>query len=100
MATLEEAMEELDHAWDEDEGFLGKLHYRNFDKVASARFIAALRMIPTQTGDFVSRDLVRTLWQLPSIISWKSGDVGDHEETLQSVLIEVDSELSRIFGVA
>ncbi|WP_229068505.1 hypothetical protein [Actinoplanes sp. DH11] len=70
MQVSDELLASLDDAWDEDEGFLGKLRAGVFDEIGGVAYVALLRSIPP-IGETVESELVKLIWFAPQFVTWQ-----------------------------
>ncbi|WP_436992136.1 hypothetical protein [Streptomyces sp. enrichment culture] len=99
--TMEDLLELLDEAWDDESGFLGKLRSGEFDPDAGEAYAALLSRIPP-VGETVSSDLVRLIWFAPMFIEWQVERAARSEEEarqLNRIATQVHEAVSEILGI-
>lgn len=97
---VKELIAELEHEYDQDEGFLGLLRGGHFDSLALDRFLRLLQSIDVGVGSSIDRRVVALLWYVPLFMHWQERrlDVAERDH-LQVAVNRVTSELERILGV-
>ena len=92
---------DLDEAWDDESGFLGKLRSGDFDREAGEAYVALLSRIPP-IGETVSSTLVRLIWFAPTFIEWQieraAGDEGDVAD-LKRIADQVHEAVASVLGI-
>jgi hypothetical protein len=91
---------ELEHEYDQEEGFLGLLRGGHFDSIALDRFLRLLRSIDVPAGSSIDRRLVALLWYVPLFMQWQRRRLDAAEQqALEEAINKVTSQLERILGV-
>lgn len=93
----------LDKAWDEEAGFLFGIRNRNFDEKEGLLLLEALRSYLSPEEACIDRDLVRLLWFIPLYMEYQTYNIKQafDEETLQKyqdISNQILDEVSRILG--
>ncbi len=98
--AIEKLISELEYEYDQDEGFLGLLRDGHFDNLALDRFLRLLQSVDLVTGSSIDRRLVALLWYVPLFMQWQERRLSaNQQETLQTAINKVTSQLERILGV-
>nr|WSZ95359.1 hypothetical protein OH820_06570 [Streptomyces sp. NBC_00857] len=98
---MDELLELLDEAWDEESGFLGKLRSGKFDPDAGEAYVALLSRIPP-IGETVEARLVQLIWFAPMFIEWQLGRAAKSEDELRQltrIATQVHEAVSNILGI-
>jgi hypothetical protein len=66
-------LEALDLAWDQDEGFLGRLRGGRFSEPEGRAYLRLLESVEIGEGERLHPDFVRLVWFVPIFIEWNSG---------------------------
>lgn len=98
---MEEIMEALDEAWDDESGFLGKLRSGEFDPEAGEAYAALLSSIPP-IGETVDSTLVRLIWFAPLFIEWQIERATSSESEaaqLKRISDQVQEAVTDVLGI-
>lgn len=98
---MDELLELLDEAWDEESGFLGKLRFGKFDPDAGEAYVALLSRIPP-IGETVEARLVQLIWFAPMFIEWQLERAAKSEDELRQltrIATQVHEAVSNILGI-
>lgn len=99
---MENLLRELNEAWDDELGFLGKLRAGKFDREGAEAYIALLARIPPIEGDVVNSELVKLIWFAPMFIEWQIERVADGEREiaeLNRIADRVQESVAGILGI-
>jgi hypothetical protein len=97
----ESVVEQLDEAWDDESGFLGRLRFGTFDESAGERYIELLQGLPEISDDFNPR-VVTLIWFAPQFIEWQCDRVAksDSERSkIQRIATGVHEAVSEVLGI-
>ncbi|WP_371479166.1 hypothetical protein [Kitasatospora sp. NBC_00315] len=97
---MEELLELLDAAWDDESGFLGKLRSGQFDLDAGEAYVALLSQIP-QPGEMIDSRLVKLIWFAPMFIEWqmeRAARGADEARQLTRIATQVHETVAGILG--
>lgn len=99
MITFEQ-IEQLDFAWEIDEGFLGKLRSGIFDRNLHEGYIHLLQSISLEEDELIPRRVVSCLWYVPLFMQWQSERVVKSVDSkeYERKITEIVNELERILG--
>lgn len=98
---MEELLEALDNAWDDECGFLGKLRSGEFDLESGEAYVALLSRIPS-IGETVDSNLVRLIWFAPMFIEWQIDRAtrGESETAqLKRIADQVQEAVAEVLGI-
>jgi hypothetical protein len=98
---MDELLELLDEAWDDESGFLGKLRSGQFDPDAGEAYVALLSRIPPIGGTVESR-LVKLIWFAPMFIEWqleRAAKSDDEVRQLTRIATQVHEAVSNVLGI-
>jgi hypothetical protein len=98
---VEEMLEALDEAWDDESGFLGKLRSGEFDPEAGEAYVALLSNIPP-IGETVDSRLVRLIWFAPMFIEWQIERASSSESEvaqLKRIADQVQEAVADVLGI-
>ncbi|MEU5161571.1 hypothetical protein AB0G74_18455 [Streptomyces sp. NPDC020875] len=99
---MNELLELLDEAWDDESGFLGKLRSGEFDPVAGEAYVALLSRIPPAAGETVETRLVQLIWFAPMFIEWQMDRAVKNEDDLKQlshIATQVHEAVSGVLGI-
>ena len=94
-------MAALDHAWDQDEGFLGRLRGGWFSEPEGSAYLRLLESIEIGEGERLHSDFVRLVWFAPIVIEWHSGlavERGADKLLVQKVSDAIRERLTVLLG--
>ncbi|MER5386938.1 hypothetical protein ABT040_43025 [Streptomyces sp. NPDC002688] len=97
---MEELLELLDAAWDDESGFLGKLRSGQFDPEAGEAYVTLLSRIP-QPGEVIESRLVQLIWFAPMFIEWqmeRATDGVDEVRQLTRLATQVQEAVANVLG--
>jgi hypothetical protein len=97
---MDELLELLDEAWDDESGFLGKLRSGKFDQDAGEAYVALLSRIPP-VGETVEARLVQLIWFAPMFIEWqleRATKSEDEVRQLTRIATQVHEAVSNVLG--
>ncbi|MFF3920383.1 hypothetical protein ACFYZB_44660 [Streptomyces sp. NPDC001852] len=97
---MEELLELLDAAWDDESGFLGKLRSGQFDLDAGEAYVALLSQIP-QPGEMIESRLVQLIWFAPMFIEWqmeRAAHGADETRQLTRIATQVHEAVANVLG--
>ena len=96
-------LENLDNAWDTDNGFLGKLREGTFDRSSYENFMQLLRSISFPEDGLVPTRGVTLLWYIYPFIEWQKERVVKDQiltsEQYDMMSVNIMNELERILGI-
>ncbi|MFG3002157.1 hypothetical protein [Streptomyces sp. NPDC048340] len=98
---MDDLLELLDEAWDDDSGFLGKLRSGEFDLDAGEAYVALLSRIPP-IGETVEARLVQLIWFAPMFIEWQLERAAKSEDELKQltrIATQVHEAVSNVLGI-
>ncbi|WP_180686994.1 hypothetical protein [Streptomyces gossypiisoli] len=98
---MDDLLELLDEAWDDESGFLGKLRSGKFDPDAGEAYVALLSRIPP-IGETVEARLVQLIWFAPMFIEWQMERAAKNEDEhrqLTRIATQVHEAVSNVLGV-
>ncbi|AKH82929.1 hypothetical protein AA958_12590 [Streptomyces sp. CNQ-509] len=98
---MDDLLELLDEAWDEESGFLGKLRSGEFDPEAGEAYVALLSRIPP-IGETVETRLVQLIWFAPMFIEWQLERAANSEDELRQltrIATQVHEAVSSVLGI-
>ncbi len=98
---MNELLERLDEAWDDESGFLGKLRAGEFDSDAGEAYVALLSQV-SPVGEMVESRLVQLIWFAPMFIEWQMERASQNDaeaRQLTRIATQVHEAVSRILGV-
>ncbi|GAA1187569.1 hypothetical protein F4556_005667 [Kitasatospora gansuensis] len=98
---MEELLELLDAAWDDETGFLGKLRSGQFDPAAGEAYVSLLSRIP-EPGEMIDSRLVQLIWFAPLFMEWQTERAAESEEEsrqLTRIATQVQEAIEGILGV-
>lgn len=97
---MEDLLDLLDMAWDDESGFLGKLRSGQFDLGAGEAYVKLLSRVP-QPGNMIDARLVKLIWFAPMFIEWQMerAAVGaDETRQLTRIATEVHEAVANVLG--
>ncbi|MEW1860699.1 hypothetical protein AB0399_10030 [Streptomyces sp. NPDC088194] len=97
---MEDLLELLDAAWDDESGFLGKLRSGQFDPDAGGAYVSLLSQIPEQ-GEMIESRLVKLIWFAPMFIEWQAERATkgvDQARQLSLIATQVHEAVANILG--
>ncbi|MFI7454046.1 hypothetical protein ACIBQX_41610 [Nonomuraea sp. NPDC049714] len=98
---MEELLETLEQAWDDESGLLGKLRSGEFDLEAGEAYVALLSRIPP-AGEIIDSTLVRLIWFAPMFIEWQIERASSSESEmaqLKRIADQVQEAVADILGI-
>ncbi|GAA1965254.1 hypothetical protein [Kitasatospora viridis] len=98
---MEELLDQLDEAWDDEDGFLGKLRSGTFDPEAGDAYVALLGRIP-QPGDVIDARLVQLIWFAPLFMEWQTERLAltePEDKQLARIATLVQESVENILGI-
>lgn len=96
-----DVISQLDEAWDDETGFLGRLRFGNFDEAAGERYVGLLRSLPEISVDFDPR-VVTLIWFAPQFIEWQCDRVATSElerSKIRRIATGVHEAVAEILGI-